>query len=613
MKTPIISQLANKYSVSVIEKHLIMHYLRTNNVSYQQNQFISDYLADFKEEDAVLDEIAELNHNSIEELVSDMELLIPTSDKGVNGAFFTPSYIVDYIISTVAPTKTERVADLSCGSGAFLLGIVKYFTSKYGISVKQCVKNNLLGADILPYNVRRSKTLIIIYALSLGETINETEINITHCDSLSNKWNDKIDVVVGNPPYVKFQDMDDNTRQFLLENYSSTNFGTFNLYFAFFELGYRLLSNKGRLGYITPNNYFTSLSGECLRQYFQNTNAIYQIVDFAATKVFDVQTYTAITFLNKKSNKSIDYARIEDGERPQSFIKTASFTSNLYSQLNVSKWRLLCGNERYNIERIELYHDKLGSLVNVCVGIATLKDEAYFVIPVAEDEKYYTIEKNGNTYKVEKEVTLPLVKISEMKTQSDIDCNQRRIIFPYYVKNGSASIIEEERFKQDYPCCYEYLLSAKDILAKRGKGKHIYTPFYSYGRTQGLNRFGAKLLTPTFSKHPRFVFDKNINSLFTNGYGIYANSKNNGDLFAHPFSKEENFDVLQKVLNSVVMDYYVKKTSVSIEGGYPCYQKNFIERFSFPMFEQSEIDEIRQLSSVTEIDKYLISKYQLKF
>lgn len=134
-----------------------------------------------------------------------MELLIPTSDKGVYGAFFTPSYIVDYIISTVAPTKTERVADLSCGSGAFLLGIVKYFTSKYGISVKQCVKNNLLGADILPYNVRRSKTLIIIYALSLGETINETEINITHCDSLSNKWNDKIDVVVGNPLALSFK------------------------------------------------------------------------------------------------------------------------------------------------------------------------------------------------------------------------------------------------------------------------------------------------------------------------------------------------------------------------------------------------------------------------
>jgi adenine-specific DNA-methyltransferase len=33
--------------------------------------------------------------------------------------------------------------------------------------------------------------------------------------------------------------------------------------------------------------------------------------------------------------------------------------------------------------------------------------------------------------------------------------------------------------------------------------------------------------------------------------------------------------LFKKYLNSFVMDYYVTKTSVAIEGGYPCYQKNF--------------------------------------
>jgi len=46
---------------------------------------------------------------------------------------------------------------------------------------------------------------------------------------------------------------------------------------------------------------------------------------------------------------------------------------------------------------------------------------------------------------------------------------------------------------------------------------------------------------------------------------------------------------LSKILNSKIMAYYVNKTSVSIEGGYPCYQKNFIEHFTIPPLNESDI------------------------
>ena len=59
------------------------------------------------------------------------------------------------------------------------------------------------------------------------------------------------------------------------------------------------------------------------------------------------------------------------------------------------------------------------------------------------------------------------------------------------------------------------------------------------------------------------------------------------------------------------MDYYVTKTSVSIEGGYPCYQKNFIEKFTIPELTQEEIEIIRNLSNPQEIDEMLVEKYQL--
>ena len=59
------------------------------------------------------------------------------------------------------------------------------------------------------------------------------------------------------------------------------------------------------------------------------------------------------------------------------------------------------------------------------------------------------------------------------------------------------------------------------------------------------------------------------------------------------------------------MDYYVTKTSVAIEGGYPCYQKNFIEKFTIPELTEEEVELIRSLKDPIEIDEFLIGKYHL--
>ena len=84
------------------------------------------------------------------------------------------------------------------------------------------------------------------------------------------------------------------------------------------------------------------------------------------------------------------------------------------------------------------------------------------------------------------------------------------------------------------------------------------------------------------------------------------------DTQQNPIIQEKNVLLLQKILNSIVMDYYIRKTSISIQGGFHCYQKNFIEKFTIPNFTEEEITEIDNLSDSDEIDSFLIKKYQLK-
>ena len=611
MDATILNNLIRTYDIFDVERALVLRFSQQNHISLQASRFLSEYVGGFSPSAGLESAVAALRDFSLEDLAVGLELLIPEEDRILNGAFFTPAYIVDYIIDNIAPGETETVADISCGCGSFLLGVIRYYRKKYGRTISAVLSENLYGADILEYNMRRAKILICLYALSCGETVDESQIGLICCDSLKHKWPRKFDCIVGNPPYVKFQDLTDERREYLSANWSTTSFGTFNLYFAFFEIGHRLLSEKGRLGYITPNNYFTSLSGESLRAYFQKHRCIYGIVDFGATKVFDVQTYTAITFMSRAENEAIGYGRIKSGQNPCGFLSSVSFSANAYDVLNTKKWRLLCGEERHNINQIESVGKPIGDLFNICVGIATLKDNVYSFFPTGADDTYFYFERDGRQWRVEKTMTRPTVKISDMKCQDDVENNRRHFIFPYKRINGRMTAVSEDEMRKNFPSCYEYFDYVREILAGRGKGKHVYKPFYSYGRTQGLNRRGVKLYTPTFSKTPRFLIDFDEDSLFTNGYGIFFKDRS-GSLFeTDPISDVGNLDIIQKILNSEIMNYYIGATSVAIEGGYPCYQKNFIEKFTIPDLDERQIERIRAISDPDELNVYLETIYQV--
>lgn len=460
MNVTLINKMLELYSIDEIEYNLIYGYVDKYKIVISDNSLLGSYLVHKLYNEDIIEYFKTLSIRTIKDLENYMELLIPYNDRKVNGAFFTPAYIVDYIIQEVKPQINSKCIDPSCGCGAFLIGLAEYYKKQFNKQIKEVLNQNIYGADILNYNVRRAKLLLSLYAAENGESLMEDDFNIFTCDSLSFKWDISFDIVVGNPPYVKFQDLSDNSRDALTANWETTDKGTYNLYFAFFELGYCLLNANGKLGYITPNNYFTSLSGISLRHYFQKLKCIYKIVDFNSTKIFDAQTYTAITFLKKDPAKGILYDRIESEISPSHFLSKLHFSLNQYERLNPKKWRLLKDCEKEFIFKIENNGTAIGKLFDICVGIATLRDKVYFVDTQTEENGYY--KKDG--FLIEKGITRAVFKISDFKSQSDINNNSRRIIFPYRHKNGTTVPISVEEMEQAYPECYKYLKASQDIL-----------------------------------------------------------------------------------------------------------------------------------------------------
>lgn len=608
-----IDQILKKYTISEIETALIEGFLEKNDISNVKNKFVVNSLKKSKNSSKINSYLKEVQFEfSLKNIERFFELLIPTDDRSINGAFYTPNFIVDYIIEKTI-TSDQSVCDPSCGSGAFLVSATEKIMNLTGKKTIKVLEENIFGCDILDYNIRRTKIILSLLAIKNGEDIEEIKFNLKEGDSLRINWNKEFpgifkpknniqnqngfDVVIGNPPYVRIQDLKNNLKEHISKNYSTVGGGNFNLYFVFFELGMSILKDKGLLGYIVPNNFFTSFAAENLRGWLQENKFLKEIVDFTHLLLFqDALTYTCITILSKEKKNNFLYNFIDDKKSLEKFSILKS-DKILFTDIKPKKWRLLKDKDFHNIKKIETIGVPLGIKTKINSGIATLKDQLYFLDEKDRKNGQYEKFVNNKKYLISSELVREVIKISDMNTDEDIKVNTRRIIFPYKKTIEGFELIPKEEMRKKYSDCYDYFLAVKDKLEQRDKGKRKYAEWYAYGRGQAFDVTGKKLLTPTFSKNPKFMLDNKGDSFFCNGYAI---SKSELDL-----------KILQKILNSSIMNYYIRHTSVQVGGGFPCFQKNFIERFTVPEFDKKELDFLSKESNQDKINKFLEKKYDV--
>jgi type I restriction-modification system DNA methylase subunit len=135
-----LNKLIGTFSINDIEQHIIYLFLKNNKLDYSQNKILFEYFKNFNLNEDILDKVSELSPNNLKELENYLELMIPVSDRKFNGAFFTPDYIVDYIINEIEPKENDVNLDPSCGCGAFLIGLTDYYKRKYNKTIKTILK-----------------------------------------------------------------------------------------------------------------------------------------------------------------------------------------------------------------------------------------------------------------------------------------------------------------------------------------------------------------------------------------------------------------------------------------------------------------------------------------
>ena len=569
-----------------------------------EDTLINAYIGSRSGNEAVLNALDSLKIKlDIETLTYIFESLLDSGDVNENGIVFTPEYIASYICDEVFCNLTDwneeyKIIDSGCGCGIFLIAAINVIKSKFNISIKKIIKNNIYGIDLMPENVNRCKRILAAMVEKENETIDEKDIHVICADSLKEDWNDLFNVsgfdfVVGNPPYVNTHDMSKETALFLKENFKTTKAGVYNIFYAFIERAMQYLKENGKLGYIVPNNFLTIKSATELREFIKKNKYLHSIIDFADNMIFKpIRTYNCIIVLDKKENNFFKYYVMPKVECIEEKLRAICYDTMKIENLDKTGWKLVDHTTYKNLKKIENQLKPIKDFVRT--GIATLRDEVFMV---NYSNGIFWKEIDGIKYEIEPEIVKSLFKIPELKKCTNLEEVKRYIIFPYTKKMSGYEIIEETCLKKKFPNTYKYLLVMKDELDLRDKGKPNPVAWYAYGRTQGLNKYGKKLLFPTFSDKPKFFYVDDDTSLFCNGYAVFENDY-------------LELQELKSILNSKVMEYYVSNTSYSIEGGYYCYQKKYIEKFLLSYFNDKERNILNE-GDMDLVNDMLLKKYDL--
>ena len=231
--------------------------------------------------------------------------------KKKDGKIFTPKPIVERMLYNGLwygkHSIYRHIIDNSCGDGAFLCEIVKYYCYTYSpiwdeqeMGLKTVLETYVHGIEIDPVEHKKCLENLDVVAEKYG--IKGVKWDIQNRDALScHDYDGKMDYVIANPPYIRTHDLDCD-----LSGYSFTSEGMKDIYLAFYELGFRMLKETGSMCYITPSSWFTSTAGQKMRNYVMDTKYLYTVFDFGHKQLFEnATTYVAICIFRKNHHHVI--------------------------------------------------------------------------------------------------------------------------------------------------------------------------------------------------------------------------------------------------------------------------------------------------------------------
>jgi len=419
----------------------------------------------------------------------------------------------------------------------------------------------------------------------------------------------KYDFVVGNPPYVRIQLLPKDKREYYKQIYQTPT-ANYDLYIIFIERGVQWLNPNGKLGYITSNQFIFTNYGIKMRKFLLDYK-LEQLIDFTDTGVFkDATNYPCILIISNEvaiANK-IKCVKVEKPmddilDDINTNITKTEYSSEFYKLFDLPQqalsdnWIIIPPQEQQLFCKIEKASSCLFSEVSdkIFQGLVSGKDAVYIVTISGELKNNLVKIKpldSEKEYVIEKEILKPLLKGKDVRKWK-IDWRKLWIIFPYTIEQNDALLYSEREMNEKFPNAWRYFIEKDNDLKGREYGKwRNRTDWYAFGRKQNLHRFESpKLLVQVLANESTLVLDDEhfyfMGAGGSNAYGILLKEK---------YNNKKPYLFFLGLLNSHLLDFYLKHISSLYSGKYYIYDQQYLKRLPIHLpktpEEQALADEI---------------------
>lgn len=399
------------------------------------------------------------------------------------------------------------------------------------------------------------------------------------------------DAVVGNPPYIRIQNMVAYSPQEAAfyraagSPYSTARQDNFDKYALFIERAMELVSDRGRIGVIVPNKFMTIRSGRALRGLLTEKPVLEEIVDFGVKPVFGRGTsnYTCILVMDSAGSEVV---RVEQAGPLEEwrYGRTGTVMRVPAAELSGEPWTFGQEDVRALFSRIRNeVPGRLLALADIEVGVQTSKDEIYLLHPVRCDDDYVWVEWNGREWPIERGILRPCLHDAQLHAFARPEANAW-MIFPYEVVTTPrgkkrARLLQPDEIAANYPRCLDYLTARRETLESRSieGGVAGERQFYQYGRAQSLTKFDRpKIILPVLSLEPRYAYDEANTIITGGGNGPYYMIRAKDDA---PISTL----YLLAILNHPLYEAMIRTNTSVFRGGYYSHGKQFIKDLPIPV------------------------------
>lgn len=185
-----------------------------------------------------------------------LDLSYPTNKQAVNsrklrGGYYTPLELARYLVHWGIRSDTKRILEPSCGDGNFVLAILRHLENSAGLLSQSPPVITAVELNIA--ELAKAKQRVEQFGQN-GTMINWLCQDFFEAYS-SLRQNGQFDLIVGNPPFIRFQHFDDDSRNQAFYHlkqagYKPTKLA--NAWAGFVQLSIELLRDGGRLAMVVP-------------------------------------------------------------------------------------------------------------------------------------------------------------------------------------------------------------------------------------------------------------------------------------------------------------------------------------------------------------------------